>query len=268
MAAVAFQAVVFAPGRAACVEGGNKLPSRQDYGLGRPLRFMPRAPQPRHSSGRLHREESFVCMAVPKRVAMVSKQIEREIGQMLLTDQVLQNAVCPERKRGMDSYLSAIASVTEVELSRDLQVAKVYISVYSDEEGKALAFQGLSRLQGYIRKNIGQRIRLRMTPEIRLIPDESFDRSQRVLSLLKKIEDGTAEAPPVSFPEDELDFELSDEEDIIDSDVGSDSGGLSEEEIEMFIRNSPYASGSGKPSGKGGASRQQRGKSGKSNRRK
>ena len=44
--------------------------------------------------------------------------------------QVLQQAVCPERRRGFDGALSALASVTEVQISNDLQVAKVYLSIY------------------------------------------------------------------------------------------------------------------------------------------
>lgn len=60
----------------------------------------------------------------------------------------MQGAVCPEVKVGLDSALSAVASVTEVEVTKDLQVAKVYISIYSDPEGKDLAMRGLSRLEG------------------------------------------------------------------------------------------------------------------------
>ena len=64
--------------------------------------------------------------------------------------QVLQGAVCPEVKMGLDDAVSAIASVTEVAMSSDLQVAKVYISVYSDPHGRDIAMKGLSRLEGYI----------------------------------------------------------------------------------------------------------------------
>ena len=63
--------------------------------------------------------------------------------------QVLQGAVCPEVKLGLDDAVSAIASVTEVAVSNDLAVAKVYISVYSDPEGRDIAMRGLSRLEGY-----------------------------------------------------------------------------------------------------------------------
>ena len=97
----------------------------------------------------------------------------------------MQSAVCPEVRLGLDSAVSAIASVTEVELSKDMQVsvrgstrccrgyslwtqslvllswdttrdehvgtaqvAKIYISVYSDPHGKTVAMRGLSRLEG------------------------------------------------------------------------------------------------------------------------
>jgi len=66
----------------------------------------------------------------------------------MLCVQVLQKAICPEKRAGLDSALSAIASVTEVRLSSDLQVAKVYISIFSDDRGKETAMRQLSKLQG------------------------------------------------------------------------------------------------------------------------
>lgn len=57
-------------------------------------------------------------------MAKVAKQIEREIGTMLLFDRRLQEAVCPERRLGVDNAVSGLASVTEVVLSGDLQVRR------------------------------------------------------------------------------------------------------------------------------------------------
>ncbi|KAL4447692.1 hypothetical protein ABPG75_004911 [Micractinium tetrahymenae] len=149
-----------------------------------------------------------VCMAHPRRVAKVAKQIEREVGNLLITDKVLQAAVCPERRRGFDGALSALASVTEVHVTNDLQVAKVYLSIYSDDVGKAAAMEGLQRLEGYVRKHVGKQIRLRLTPEIRFVRDDSIERSERIFKLLdqvKKIERGEAEPPPLAFYGDEED---------------------------------------------------------------
>lgn len=146
-----------------------------------------------------------VSQAAPRRQAKVAKQIEREVGNLLLTDkvlhrqlapavsclysaggnkfvyvQVLQKAVCPEKKLGIDSALSAIASVTEVEVSSDLTIAKVYLSVFSDEEGKRIAITGLKRLEGYVRKHIAVSMNLRMAPEVRFLQDDTIERAEEV----------------------------------------------------------------------------------------
>jgi ribosome-binding factor A len=63
--------------------------------------------------------------------------------------QVLQKAVCPEKRLGMDNAVSAIASVTDVAVSGDLQVAKVYVSILSDEQGRIGAMEELNKLEGY-----------------------------------------------------------------------------------------------------------------------
>lgn len=57
-------------------------------------------------------------------------------------------------------------TVTDVQVSGDLQIAKVYISVLGDEEQKENTLKGLAKAKGFIRSEIGQRIRLRKTPEI------------------------------------------------------------------------------------------------------
>jgi hypothetical protein len=62
------------------------------------------------------------CMANPRRVKMVAKQIRRELSDMLITDNVLQFAVLPEASLGADSYLSSVTTITDVEITADLQV--------------------------------------------------------------------------------------------------------------------------------------------------
>lgn len=187
--------------------------------------------------------QSTVCMAEPRRVARVNKQLEREIGSLLLFDKVLQKAVCPEKRRGMDAAESAIASVTEVRITSDLQVARVYISIFSDPVGKQTAMEELARLQPYVRKKIGSNMSLRLTPEIRFIYDESHDRGERVLKLLKQIkmqESGEVEAPPIAVPARQLDPQdavgSTDDSEAAGrkEDSGSDSEDASDEEDVFF----------------------------------
>ena len=65
-----------------------------------------------------------------------------------------------------------------------MQVVKVYVSVLGDERGKKHAMKGLKKLEGYVRGKIGSKISLRLTPEIRFVLDESFERGQKVNSIL------------------------------------------------------------------------------------
>ena len=64
--------------------------------------------------------------------------------------QRVQKAICPEKRVGLDTAVSAIASVTEVRVSSDLQVAKVYISIFSDDRGREIAMRQLTKLQGCV----------------------------------------------------------------------------------------------------------------------
>ncbi|TKY75459.1 ribosome-binding factor A [Spatholobus suberectus] len=127
------------------------------------------------------------CMANPRRVQMVAKQIRRELSDMLLTDKVLQYAVLPEASLGADRYLSSLTTITDVQVSGDLQVVKVYVSVFGDERGKEVAIAGLKSKAKYVRSELGKRMKLRLTPEIRFIEDDSFERGSRVIAILDKI---------------------------------------------------------------------------------
>ena len=71
--------------------------------------------------------------------------------------------------------------VTDVLVSGDLQVAKVYVHVTAEsEEEKAFAVRALQGKAGYMRKQLAQRISLRRTPELRIMYDESIDEMERV----------------------------------------------------------------------------------------
>jgi ribosome-binding factor A len=78
-------------------------------------------------------------------------------------------------------------TVTDVQVTGDLQQAKVYISVLGDEEQKQNTLKGLAKAKGFIRSEIGQRIRLRKTPEILFEFDESIDYGNRIETLIGEL---------------------------------------------------------------------------------
>lgn len=173
------------------------------------------------------RTSSVKCMANPRRVAMVAKQIRRELSDMLLTDKNLQYAVLPEAALGADRYLSSVTTISDVEVSADLQVVKVYVSIFGDERGREVALSGLKAKARYVRGQLGRRMKLRLTPEIRFIEDESFERGSRVIAILDKIknenerkdaesEGNEEESSNPNLPADDGDWEDDDpDEDII-----------------------------------------------------
>ncbi|MBE3569321.1 MAG: 30S ribosome-binding factor RbfA [Bacillales bacterium] len=78
-------------------------------------------------------------------------------------------------------------TVTDVQLTGDLQQAKVFISVLGDEKQKKDTLKALAKAKGFIRSEIGQRIRLRKTPDLFFEFDESIDYGNRIETLLKEI---------------------------------------------------------------------------------
>lgn len=118
---------------------------------------------------------------------MVAQQIRRELADMLLKDKVLQQAILPETALGADKYLSSLTTISDVEVSGDLQVVKVYVSVYGDDRGREIAIEGLKSKNKYVRSELGKRMKLRMTPEVRFIEDDSLERGSRVIAILEKL---------------------------------------------------------------------------------
>ncbi|MDH6061235.1 30S ribosome-binding factor RbfA [Chrysosporum bergii ANA360D] len=124
-------------------------------------------------------------MATNRRVSRVAELIKREVSQLLL--------------HGIkdDRVGTGMVSVTDVDVSGDLQHAKVYVSIYGTESAKSETMAGLRSATGFIRSELGSRVRLRRTPEVIFIEDKSIERGTKVLSLLNKLE---YERSPESFP--------------------------------------------------------------------
>ncbi|MBM7647086.1 ribosome-binding factor A [Bacillus ectoiniformans] len=80
-------------------------------------------------------------------------------------------------------------TVTDVEVTGDLQQATVFITVLGDEKKREETLKALAKAKGFIRSELGQRMRLRKTPELLFEFDASIDYGNRIESLLKKIDD-------------------------------------------------------------------------------
>lgn len=90
-----------------------------------------------------------------------------------------------------DPRISGVVSITDIELAHDNSFAKVYFSVFStSNEAKQQTIDALEENVSKIRYEVGKRVRLRLTPELRFIPDDSLERGTKVMDLIDKISKG------------------------------------------------------------------------------
>ena len=78
-------------------------------------------------------------------------------------------------------------TVTSVACTEDLREAKIYVSVMGDEKKARDTLNGLNSSLGFVRLEIGKRIRLRFTPEISFALDTSLSYSDHIQRLLNEI---------------------------------------------------------------------------------
>lgn len=84
-------------------------------------------------------------------------------------------------------HQAGIMTVTKVEVSDDLRVARAHVSfVGSDEEHVAAALQGLARAAGFLRGEIARRLTMRRAPELRFVHDRSGEAAAHIDRLLKE----------------------------------------------------------------------------------
>ncbi len=77
-------------------------------------------------------------------------------------------------------------TVTDVQLSRDLYHAKIFVSVLGSQQQQKDTLNGLSSAAGFVRREISHRLKLRTTPEFRFVLDRSSETSARIEQLIEK----------------------------------------------------------------------------------
>ena len=115
-------------------------------------------------------------MAKQLRIEKLQELIKQEMSKMLLTD--------------LKDPRIGFVTVTDVEMTGDLREAKIYVSIMGGEDQVKNSLEGLQSALGFIRREIGHRIRLRFTPEISFALDTSLDYGDHIQKLLLQVEGG------------------------------------------------------------------------------
>jgi ribosome-binding factor A len=107
------------------------------------------------------------------RANRVAEQMKKELGDILT--------------RKIKDPRVGFVTVTDVEVTGDLQQAKVFVSILGNEQEKHDSLLGLAKAKGFIRSEIGNRIRLRKTPELIFEFDEAHEYGNRIETLLRDL---------------------------------------------------------------------------------
>ena len=114
-----------------------------------------------------------------RRIERVNHLIRQEISELL-------------QRQVKDPRLGGFVTVTQVSTSPDLRHAKIFISIMGDEEEKGEALEAFAAASGFLRKELGARLRLRRSPELSFHYDNSIDQGTHILQLINQIATGVA----------------------------------------------------------------------------
>ena len=116
-------------------------------------------------------------MAQSRRVERVGALIRKEISELLI------NGIRDDRVH------QGMVSITEVEVSGDLQHCKIFVSVFGEAAAREQVLDGLQAASGYLRGELGRRLQMRRAPEVVFHLDRGLERGTSVLGLLNRLED-------------------------------------------------------------------------------
>ena len=108
------------------------------------------------------------------RTERMGKLVKEEVSEIL-------------RKDVSDPRIGFI-SITDVDFTEDLQLAKIYVSIFGDEKTKKETMEGLKSATGFIRGELAPRLDLKVMPKIVFIRDDSIERGSKLIALMDKLE--------------------------------------------------------------------------------
>ena len=115
-------------------------------------------------------------MANSRRVEKFAALIRREISD-LITSGISNKRID-----------QSMVTITEVEVSNDLQYCKIFVSLFGEESVKLEVFSALANATGFLKGELARRLQMRRAPEIVFKLDVGMEKGASVLDLLGKLE--------------------------------------------------------------------------------
>jgi len=100
----------------------------------------------------------------------------------------IQKALAGPLQRIAEELGVGLITVTEVRLSPDLQMARIYISIYGGKPTSVDVIEAIEKdYHGKLRHGLGRAVRLRYVPQLKFYIDDSLDRADRINSILDSV---------------------------------------------------------------------------------
>ncbi len=114
-----------------------------------------------------------------QRTDRLDSQIQQELMELL--------------QREMKDPRLGFATITRVETARDLGHARVWVSVLGSDEERDRSLRALRDAAPWLRKRLGERLRIRQVPELSVRADDSIETGDRVLRILRDLQEERGE---------------------------------------------------------------------------
>jgi ribosome-binding factor A len=104
--------------------------------------------------------------------------------RMRRVNEAVREVVSARIAEGLRDPRIGFVTVTAVETSPDLRHARVFVSVLGSDEERAATLAGLDSAHGVLQQSVASELRLKRTPSLQFVFDESIDRGMRITELL------------------------------------------------------------------------------------
>jgi ribosome-binding factor A len=101
----------------------------------------------------------------------INEEIKRELS-VLIQDEM------------KDPRVKGLISITRVDVTNDLRYAKVYVSIMAEPEERKTTLQAIEKAGGYLRSELGKRVKLRYTPELLIKLDDSIEYGVKINEII------------------------------------------------------------------------------------
>jgi ribosome-binding factor A len=106
--------------------------------------------------------------------------------RMRRVNEAVREVVSARLAEGLRDPRIGFVTVTSVETSPDLRQAKVYVSVLGSDDERADTLAGLESAHGLLQQTVATELRMKHTPTLQFVFDESIDRGMRISEILDK----------------------------------------------------------------------------------